>query len=317
MKLLFCNVGWMRDYQGLTKSDSIIRGGSYIAKNKVGHEVCNFLPDKGRLFGYVQVPGKVSIEKLGAAKGADYVDGVTVVWTATRPTGGNVVVGWYRNARVYRNYQPTPIKRAPWTRVPVTHHNVLALAKNAVRLDPDARVLPVPSGSGGRGQSQVWYAGSREGFAFRKAVRALIETGTLPRQGRKRRSQDPARNKRVEDAAIDFCTKHFTALGYAVKSVEHLDKGWDLEAKAGKTTLKIEVKGRSGLQEVIELTPNEYRIFLLKLPSYRLAVVTLALGLPRLAVTSFNLVSRIWDVDGRSSGSVVVKVRKAAQIRLS
>lgn len=317
MKMLFCNIGWMREYRGLTKSDAIIRGGSYVAKNKVGHEVCNFLPERGRVFGYVQVPGRISIEKLGAVEGASYVDGVTVVWTATRPAGGNVVVGWYRNARVYRDYQPTSTKRVPWTRIPVTHHNISgsAAAGQAVRLVPDARVLQVPAGQGGRGQSQVWYADSTKGKAFKKVVQAFIETGALPRRPKKK-SSDPARNKRVEDAAIDFCTSHFSALGYLVESVEHLDKGWDLEARAGKSMLRIEVKGRSGPQEVIELTPNEYRVFLMQLPSYRLAVVTLALKTPRLAVTAFNLVSGVWDVDGRAGTSVLVKVRKAAQIRL-
>ena len=40
--------------------------------------------------------------------GAEYLDGVTVVFVATRPEGGGVVVGWYRNARVWREGKRRP-----------------------------------------------------------------------------------------------------------------------------------------------------------------------------------------------------------------
>lgn len=34
--LLFCNVGWMDRYEGLTESDQIIGGGMYVVTNGVG-----------------------------------------------------------------------------------------------------------------------------------------------------------------------------------------------------------------------------------------------------------------------------------------
>ena len=257
MPMLFCNIGWMRRYQGLTRSDGIIRGGSYIAKNKFGHEVCNFLPDKGRLFGYVQSRGRISIEKLGASPGADFVDGVTVVWTATRPEGGNVVIGWYQNARVYRSYARTPVKRSAWSKHGIEHHNILGRAEDSVLLDWDDRTLSVPTGDGGRGQSLVWYAHSAKGRAFQKKVAHLISTGRAPRAKRSRTPQDQDQKKRVEDAAMTYCRRYFEERAYVVKDVSAKNKGWDLEATAGRTTLKIEVKGRSGPQETIELTSNE------------------------------------------------------------
>ncbi len=41
--LFFCNIGWMSRYEGLSgKPDKIVGGGSYVAENATGGEVCNF-----------------------------------------------------------------------------------------------------------------------------------------------------------------------------------------------------------------------------------------------------------------------------------
>jgi len=94
--LLFCNIGWMREYQGQTATDKIIGGGRYVQIEKRGHEVCNFVAARGRTFGYVQPAGShIKIEKLGATKGAARLTGVDVVVTAHRPGGNTVIVGWY------------------------------------------------------------------------------------------------------------------------------------------------------------------------------------------------------------------------------
>ena len=106
MTLLFCNTGWMEHFQGNTAADTIKGGGSYVTENGMGHEVCNFLPHHGKLFGYVQGGGQgINITRLGANKDDDQIDGITVVWTAKRPNGHTVVVGWYRDATVFRVFQ--------------------------------------------------------------------------------------------------------------------------------------------------------------------------------------------------------------------
>ena len=98
------NIGWMKHYQGQTPSDRIFNGGSYVQENKTGGEVRNFKPVNGRCYGYVRTQngGPINMKRLGARADADYADDVTVVFTATPPEGGNRVVGWYRNARVWR-----------------------------------------------------------------------------------------------------------------------------------------------------------------------------------------------------------------------
>lgn len=104
-EILFCNVGWMQKYNGI-KGDSIEGGGSYN-ESETGHEVCNFSAIRGHVYGYVQPTGQqIHIEKLGVEKKDKCIHGVTVVWTARNSEiGGTVVVGWYKNATVYREYR--------------------------------------------------------------------------------------------------------------------------------------------------------------------------------------------------------------------
>lgn len=69
------------------------------------------------VYGYVEPGGRINLERLGAARlgvvyGADSVSDILIVWTAKRPQGGIYIVGWYKNATVYRDYQdPTGMLR--------------------------------------------------------------------------------------------------------------------------------------------------------------------------------------------------------------
>ena len=105
---MFFNVGWMDRYQGIVDGDFIKGGGAWVHEYGYGWEVLNFKPWKGRYYGYVKAPrGKLNLARLGAAKGAPYANGVTVVWTAPRPRGGGTyVVGWY-GAPTFRKWYPT------------------------------------------------------------------------------------------------------------------------------------------------------------------------------------------------------------------
>jgi hypothetical protein len=68
-----------------------------------------------------------------------------------------------------------------------------------------------------------------------------------------RRQPDPLFRQRVEEIAVDKTKDYFTRLGYRVKSVEEDNVGWDLTAVLGERELKLEVKGLSGSQVVVEL----------------------------------------------------------------
>ncbi|MBL4783635.1 MAG: hypothetical protein JKX92_15490 [Porticoccaceae bacterium] len=112
MTLLFCNIGWMEHYNGQNKSDIITGGGSHVEKEGSGHEVCNFSIINKKLYGYVQPAGdQIRIERLGALIEDDEISDITVIWTASHPDGGTVIVGWYKNTTVYRyntKFKSTP-----------------------------------------------------------------------------------------------------------------------------------------------------------------------------------------------------------------
>ncbi|MEX0703954.1 MAG: DUF4268 domain-containing protein [Planctomycetales bacterium] len=129
------------------------------------------------------------------------------------------------------------------------------------------------------------------------------------------RQADPLRRLQVEDAAVEAVRKHFAERKYRVKDVSRENLGWDLEAIRGKDTLFIEVKGLSGRDLCVELTPNEYA----KMKStehcnsWRLCVVTNALTDPQLAIFGWSKGDRQWeDERGRV---LVIEERIAARCR--
>jgi hypothetical protein len=316
--VIFCNIGWMERYQGLRHGDQIKGGGAYVWKEGRGHEVCNFSPVGRYLYGYVQPRGdQINIERLGSKHSGDAVSGVTVVWTATRPTGGTAIVGWYRNATVYRNYQK-------FGKIPRVHaanrvdgFRIVAPRSEAVLLPVDARTFEIPRQiKGGMGQSNVWYADAPESASLLRRVRLLVDGRPLSSKGKSLRTkvQDQERKVRIEKSAIRVCCDHYEALGYEVISVEKDNMGWDLIANAGKSSLRIEVKGLSGSAFSIELTPNEYKAFEQQADDYRLAVVTNALDQPSLSICRFSKEAGTWVVDGQPGRSLSVLIKTSASV---
>lgn len=183
MPMLFCNIGWMEHYNGIN-DDSINRGGAYN-NNAIGHEVCNFSDINGTIFGYVQPVGEqIKVEKIVGIKvdkNTLYVEGVTVVWTAGPKNGGTVVVGWYKDATVFRDSQK------PENRISELHqqnninsYRIKAPADKAVLLPIEQRLLLIPRAVKGRiGQSNVWYADAPESREIVEKVKQLIAQGEI------------------------------------------------------------------------------------------------------------------------------------------
>lgn len=301
--ILFCNVGWMSQYQGMTPSDKIVGGGGFVRSEKRGHEVCNFLPVRGKVFGYVQPHGsQIKIERIGASKNDDELSHVDVVFTACRPgTGGTVVVGWYKNATVFRHLQSVSRVSKTHDDNQVNSHWVSTAAENSVLLPSDQRNIVVPRGKGGMGQSNVWFADSPVVSEWVSKVKRTIGGEIVGKRSGGARQQDPLKKAKVEEAAIELVTAHFEEMGYSVKSVEQDNVGWDLEASESGITLLLEIKGLSGSETVAELTPNEYKQMRGNRKSdYRLCIVTHALTNASLNVFGFNHVSGKWasETDG-------------------
>lgn len=183
MPYIFCNVGWMTNYQG-TNDDPIIGGGGYVGDHNSGHEAFNFrVYEDGNLYGYVQPPGQgntINITRLGATNNDNSIDGVTVVWTATRPGVGSVIVGWYRNATVYRGAQllvDSGVNAPPGVPEEFDRFWIKGEPNDATLLPPDNRNFSVPRGLGGMGQANIWYADAPENAEYVAQVMALIDGG--------------------------------------------------------------------------------------------------------------------------------------------
>ncbi len=301
----------MDRYQGLTNGDTISRGGGYITDHGFGHEIFNFQPFQDKVYGYVQPPGrkdrweeaKINLNRLGAAVEDNTVSGVLVIWVATSPLGGTFVVGWYRNATVYRNWQSPPSNSNRRHATMDCGYYVEANTTDVVLLPRDERVFHVPQqGKGAFGQANIWYADDpQQHWELRLNILRYVESRQLlPQPERSSPHQpNPLLRQKVEQIAVEKTVAHFTQLGYHVESVEKDNVGWDLNAVLGKRKLKLEVKGLSGSHIIVDLTPNEYKAMRTNRESYRVCVVRNTLTEPELDVFAYSPDSGQWETSNR------------------
>jgi hypothetical protein len=157
MKILFCNIAWMKYYRGTSDEDIPINGGSYVDKNHRANEELNFAPfiidgEDGEprtvVLGSFETKAtngatsnQVHIEKIkdcAALAKEDYANDVLVIWCATSPSGESRVVGWYKNATICRWYDSIPIDCEDGTSFNRVY-NIAALASDAVLLPENKR----------------------------------------------------------------------------------------------------------------------------------------------------------------------------------
>jgi len=315
--ILFCNGGWMTHYKGITESDKIIGGGSYVKIEGRGHEVCNFVDVNGKVFGYVQQSGsQIRIERIGALPTDEEINGVDVVFTATRPgkKGGTFIVGWYKDATVYRHPQKIKTQSSLHAKNNIDTYLVCADYKKSKLLAPDERTFVLPRTKGGMGTSLVWYADAPEIQKWADLARDYIDQKTLgTKETGSPRQQDPAIRAQIEKVAIDRTVAHYEKIGYEVRSVEKDNLGWDLEASTKDIKLHIEVKGLSGVSICAELTPNEYiALNGTHKSDFRIAIVNMALVNPTLHIFSYNHVSENWECE--SNGAMLSFKEKTAAV---
>jgi len=157
-KILFCNLSYMKFYNEITEYDKPCNGGKYVNDNNYAHEKNNFkVYDDDFCYGYVSGYDrgeKLDISKIDkvCSQSDDKITGVLVVFCATRPEYGRVIVGWYKDATVYRYEQDEQNKRFRFK----THK------ENAFLLDESERNFAMPSANDkkigfGIGQKNVWY----------------------------------------------------------------------------------------------------------------------------------------------------------------
>lgn len=157
----------MKNYSGITADDMVSgSGGSFVKKYQDAGEKYNFLDYNNVCYGYFQLVSgeEIHIERIDGSKSKDLeTEDVLVVWCAYKEQiGKNVIVGWYRNAIVYRYYQEY------FGTVNIGHDGAFytkAVSSDCSLLPEKDRLFEVPrasvNGPGrGMGHSNHWYADS-------------------------------------------------------------------------------------------------------------------------------------------------------------
>ncbi|MDE5771259.1 MAG: hypothetical protein K2I06_06465, partial [Ruminococcus sp.] len=169
MRIIFCNIAYMKNYCG-GDDDTPVNGGKYIAENNDGGEVWNFLNYDGKCYGYFMYYGDmVHIERIeNTTAEDDTAEDVLVVWVAKPKNKSSVIVGWYRHADVYRFQH----------HIDDIYYSVVADVENCHLLPESKRDFVIPraqkSGAGmGMGQSAIWYADSE--YAKKEFVPKVFE----------------------------------------------------------------------------------------------------------------------------------------------
>lgn len=321
--IVFVNVGWMIHYYGPSAADPTLGGHGHLKTSNVGHEAWNFRPYRGQLLGYVPRSATINLTRLGGRRDSKSVTGITVVWMAKSPRDKkNYIVGWYTNATIYCDNEHLRVARGGDVSV---GYQIAAKPDGAKLLAVDARVFQIPTAKekGNLGQSPLWYG---RDDVFRERVRTYIEDESvmvrLRKTGKSPRQQDVELRRKIEQAAINHAIAHYTSPeggNRTVKSVEVEGKGWDLEAtSADGDVLYIEVKGLSGSEVVVELTPNEYARMKSDRTQYVVYILSSALEKSRAAhVFRFDAEQSsrsnlVWEADdGRI---LVIEERVAARL---
>ncbi|HEV7277074.1 MAG TPA: DUF3883 domain-containing protein [Devosiaceae bacterium] len=265
--IIYFNIGWMKHYAGADADDPTIGGHGWLADHEHGLECFNFLPTKAREVQGYRPPGTrdtINIDRLGAKPGDDTLDGVLVVWLAREPgSGKTLVVGWYRDATVYREAQTGQFHLDGME----SEYSVKALKDHATLVPVSMRSFQVPSSrtapGEGFGQKPTWYGAP----AVDKRVWAYVngwdnaKKQAEPTKGKRPpRNSDPELRRKVEKAAVLHAWRYYEAkYGQGcVESVEPYGRGWDLEVRSGDVEWLVEVKGLLNAYLTCELTPNEY-----------------------------------------------------------
>jgi hypothetical protein len=272
----------MRSYQGISPDDPKLSGGGKYNETHEGLESRNFLEVNGKLFGFVQPPlstQAISLERISPDASGHSLAGVLVIMVAKRPEGGQMIVGWYRNATVFREQKHANIAllgKKRW-------HNLEAGAADAVLLPEELRKHHIPVGSGALGQSNVFYPLNAQGKArahkwMSDAVRYVesyeasnsLADPTVDAQRAAVAEADAARSaaegqgyavsprerKSIEMLAMKKAMQHFRKHHSRVVDVS-ATHSYDLHCGRAEGGLKVEVKGTTGSKGAFFVTRAE------------------------------------------------------------
>jgi len=262
----------MTAYDGI---GHIVNGGAEIERLGMGGEMWNFRVENRRCYGYAMSVGfsGVNLNRLlgGVARSrGDKGTGIDVIFFATKPGVGQVVIGWYLNATVFHTKYYVR-KKAPvdGDRAKKIHYLCRADARDAFLLAEEDRTFRVPyapaHGRGFPGMSNIFYpdldSDQPEVMRFLGDLQDYVRTNTKARRGNiflRRRPITVFSHADAKRNALNAAESHLTAIGYDVYPGTGDNCGWDLEALRGEERLLVSVKGLVGNTMNFELTSTEF-----------------------------------------------------------
>jgi hypothetical protein len=295
-KVMFARIGHMHFYSGPQDGDEKPKHGGAYNRNKVGHEAYNFRKTKKSLYGYIQPyePPKnsdrevtINLERISPSiRTADTIKNVLIIFVARSDIYGQVIVGWYNSATVYRYYQdPNNIDNREF------NYNLKNNFNNATLLPQKYRSHKIPAGKKGSfGRANVVYLFDEKGIArdlskkqfkwiktaidyvqkyegpnlltnslsdAEDEIRDIYETSQVNKSGQGFKI-DPKLRKEIEKYSVKKAITYYKQKGYSVKDVGAY-KSFDLECTKRKKILRVEVKGTQTTGDSIILTRNEVR----------------------------------------------------------
>lgn len=165
MNIIFCNISWMKEYNGVSESDQPKHAGLVIKDPSDIFEKDNFSDFNGKCYGYVRSGGSILLDKhfRGLSQGVKSLDGVTVVWCAALNEEESRIVGWYHDATVYRDMVSLPLYEDDYI-----NFSFMADSKNCYLLPEEERTFAIRRSKSstpqkGASKSNIWYAKSEYG----------------------------------------------------------------------------------------------------------------------------------------------------------
>jgi hypothetical protein len=276
----------MRWYRGPQASDEKPVGGGSYTKEALGHEAFNFLASNGEMFGYFQPrlqppalrkkhPSTIALERIEAGFTGEELKGIVAVFVATDPKrGGQRIIGWFRDATVYRHEQPSSANERN-----LFSYFLRARAENAVLVPEARRSFMIPAGRGAFGQANVCYAldssGQRKSEArWMGEALKYIESYALENVAQEPESEtdhdveqmlgstiehaagfqsNPRIRRAIEDYAMRWAKERLFALLGQKPVDKHKTESYDFLCN----DVYVEVKGTQDNGNSVSLTPKE------------------------------------------------------------
>lgn len=306
-KIIFLNISWMKEYNGNKPGYDIpINGGEFPRRNKEAGEEHNYTDVDGYCYGHVEtirgeVDTSIDLENLGGSANDDNVKNVLIIWIATPTGGGRQVIGWWKDAVVYRKRINAKKGQKEFSLRSDHSYITKAKTKNCILLSPIEREIypfnfPIHPKKNWPGQSSRFYPLLKidkadsfknyfndllkhiKSYKPKLAKKTNIKTSKNNHGYKNKKGTSFLHRSKIENEAVSFIMKYYDMklLPVEIRDVSSENKGWDLEIVLDNVgnQLNVECKGLSGQKPFVGLTPNEYLHFKSKYSHYRLFVVT-------------------------------------------